>query len=1093
MRFISITAFSAACLVGCGGTPSLIDGDGSSAGAAGTSTSSSGSSAGNAGTLGSGSGSGTGTGGNAGSQGDAGVDPVDPCLLLNCSEKEHCTLEAGKGSCTANTCQDLEGKCSETESCTTTPEGAYCKSISCATTLDCESDQYCSSAGLCVGQLCTPGTSRCDGSDVIYCTQSGSEEYTKFSCSSPSTHFTSECGASMSGAMSCTCEGDWDCPEYSRCDSGMCSGTGVAPTCFLPANPFNADDTDAEITWGGGGPWTGTTSDVASPTSPYGEFVQVVTTPVVINLTDDNSDGKIDENDIPEIVFLSFKDKNQYQTNGILRAIQGGGAERGEDLFAVCNPSASATQSYYRGAYVGDPVCASATPVFDPTATIAAGDIDGDGLPEIVVLGETSSSLEKLYILNRKGELLLETPALPLGKGQNIGSGSTSYGSNPAVSLANIDHVGLAEIIVGRNVISLTKDGSGNFQIENWYQGASASGRNGQGPVSCVADIQGDEQLEIIAGAVAYTLPAAGGTVGTECYDGLCARALDVVWSANGSGAPSDGFCAIADVIGADGTTGASPTNPLDEKPEVVLVSSGNIFVLNGETGTLIISQVLDGSGGGPPNVDDFDGDGFPEIGTATGIGYYVVDLQTADDTSCPAWSSPVELGMNPARTPPAMSCTDHAGCGDTSKFGCNTQIGECVCLHNGWRLTTQDGSSRVTGSSVFDFNGDGAAEVVYNDECRFRVIGGQSGDVLLEKWSESRTRVEYPIVADVDRDGNAEIVFATSNESGFCNSQRPSGADPIPSDVLSQFNAGIEVWGDLSDSWVPARRIWNQHSYHVTNVLESGAIPTHEQKGWKNLNGRSYNTYRSNPRNYNVAPDLTVSAVQFTSPGSLCGTLGSTLNITAQISNLGDWFVGAEVTVGMEGYFGSSWKALLDENGDEIRIALGTTLNPKTSIVVGYTGYQASYNSESNLPSMVRVTVDPDSKESECKESNNKAEVAVTGGNPKADLLTTVNSVGCSSPNITVNNAGSLDASSVELGIFAGDPNAGGTLIKRYTIPSVIVKGESWTGTVSFTLETAAKIYVKADVDNSVAECDESNNFGSHAAPTGCGVIIID
>jgi hypothetical protein len=35
----------------------------------------------------------------------------------------------------------------------------------------------------------------------------------------------------------------------------------------------------------------------------------------------------------------------------------------------------------------------------------------------------------------------------------------------------------------------------------------------------------------------------------------------------------------------------------------------------------------------------------------------------------------------------------------------------------------------------------------------------------------------------------------------------------------------------------VQGRRIWNQHSYHVTNVREDGTIPQHEPKHWALLN----------------------------------------------------------------------------------------------------------------------------------------------------------------------------------------------------------------------------------------------------------------
>jgi hypothetical protein len=40
----------------------------------------------------------------------------------------------------------------------------------------------------------------------------------------------------------------------------------------------------------------------------------------------------------------------------------------------------------------------------------------------------------------------------------------------------------------------------------------------------------------------------------------------------------------------------------------------------------------------------------------------------------------------------------------------------------------------------------------------------------------------------------------------------------------------------------MPSRRIWNQHAYHVTNVLEDGRIPRNMPASWKSLN-----TFRTN------------------------------------------------------------------------------------------------------------------------------------------------------------------------------------------------------------------------------------------------------
>jgi hypothetical protein len=81
------------------------------------------------------------------------------------------------------------------------------------------------------------------------------------------------------------------------------------------------------------------------------------------------------------------------------------------------------------------------------------------------------------------------------------------------------------------------------------------------------------------------------------------------------------------------------------------------------------------------------------------------------------------------------------------------------------WQKATQDASSQSTGSSVYDFEGDGAADVVYNDEVRLRVYAGHNGTEKLNILGHgSGTMFEYPLVVDVDNDGQAEIVVVNNN-----------------------------------------------------------------------------------------------------------------------------------------------------------------------------------------------------------------------------------------------------------------------------------------------------------------------------------------
>ena len=122
-----------------------------------------------------------------------------------------------------------------------------------------------------------------------------------------------------------------------------------------------------------------------------------------------------------------------------------------------------------------------------------------------------------------------------------------------------------------------------------------------------------------------------------------------------------------------------------------------------------------------------------------------------------------------------------------------------------------------AAGGTAFDFLGDGSAEAIYGDESSLFVFDAQ-GQVELQVPRLSRTTTEYPVVVDVDNDGSAELVVVSESD-------------------LPGNSATVQVIRDAQDRWVPARRIWNQHTYHVTNVREDGVVPQNELPHWDYLN----------------------------------------------------------------------------------------------------------------------------------------------------------------------------------------------------------------------------------------------------------------
>ena len=314
----------------------------------------------------------------------------------------------------------------------------------------------------------------------------------------------------------------------------------------------------------------------------------------------------------------------------------------------------------------GSEVWAVRHPGINPAAGVAVGDIDLDGYPEIIA--SLSNPPNKLVAFEHDGTFKWESDQV----WGNVGLGSAS--------IANLDQKGSPEIIIGANAL----DNKGKLLWRGDTDGGEGIGENssasiqGSGPLSIVADLDLDGSPEVVAGKSAYR---ANG---------------DLYWNAN---IGSDGFPAV-------GNFDADPF------PEIVLVSTGHVLLLE-HTGEVIWATSVPFEGrGGAPTVADVDGDGEPEIGVAGATRYSVYET----DGSLK------------------------------------------------WDTLIQDGSSHVTGSSVFDFEGDGSAEIIYGDELFLRIYRGSDGMELFKLPKGSGTAYELPVIADVDADGNAEIIAAANN-----------------------------------------------------------------------------------------------------------------------------------------------------------------------------------------------------------------------------------------------------------------------------------------------------------------------------------------
>jgi hypothetical protein len=122
-------------------------------------------------------------------------------------------------------------------------------------------------------------------------------------------------------------------------------------------------------------------------------------------------------------------------------------------------------------------------------------------------------------------------------------------------------------------------------------------------------------------------------------------------------------------------------------------------------------------------------------------------------------------------------------------------------------RWSVADGFTLDSYSALasFDLRGQGEAELLYADGSSFALYAGTSGALHVEGMSAAAATFGTPVVADVDGDGRAEVLVPHF--------------DPAEPGLLT-------VLGEANGRWANARRIWNQHAYHVTNVHEDARIP---------------------------------------------------------------------------------------------------------------------------------------------------------------------------------------------------------------------------------------------------------------------------
>lgn len=464
---------------------------------------------------------------------------------------------------------------------------------------------------------------------------------------------------------------------------------------------------------------------------------------------------------------------------------------------------------------------------------LVAGDMDNDGIPEVVTY---RCEMNSIYILDG------QTGATKV----TINSPTTLPGGT-APAIADLDKDGFGElIIIGEDRRLRCYEHTGVLK----FTSSVLVGYNGgyRFSVPNIADFDHDGWPEINIGNQVYSgqsgaLLASGG-VGLSAGEHPFRRANGFSFNMPVAiDALPDSFCPDCDGL--------------------EIVAGNQVLSVNLVTG--VIAAVVTAPAGysdGFTSVADFDRDGDLDAivqGQKNGMNYvYCWDIQTS------TIMREYKLLNNYIEGASRVNIADLNGDGQLEiNFVGHPWL---YALKNDftllWKNPTNDVSS-VTCSSVFDFCGDGSADVVYRGQTKLQILEGATGAVKWEDNCLSATHIENPLILDVDADGQTEVIIE-------CGTTSPDFGTVVC----------YEAVGTPS---ISSRKVWNQHGYFNTNINEDLSVPRYQQN--PNIVGDTLkmNTFMNQFFNPNFpSPD---GVIAFDS----ISCEGDTMAITVQVCNTGD------------------------------------------------------------------------------------------------------------------------------------------------------------------------------------------------------------
>ena len=192
-------------------------------------------------------------------------------------------------------------------------------------------------------------------------------------------------------------------------------------------------------------------------------YVDVISTPLAAQLNDDNGDGIIDDQDVVDVLVVTF-DSSQFRKPGIIRALSG---IDGSELWLTNNQDGSISYNHINS---------------HAFYSVAMADLDNDGLIDIFVYDSVNKALN---IYSNEGLLKKSIP-------QQVGGGL--YG-NPTITDLNAD--GYPEIVFGSIILDIQNESVRELQRPSNYSSLRIV-------ESTVVDVDLDGVQEILANGILY-------------------------------------------------------------------------------------------------------------------------------------------------------------------------------------------------------------------------------------------------------------------------------------------------------------------------------------------------------------------------------------------------------------------------------------------------------------------------------------------------------------------------------------------------------------------------------------------------------------